>query len=121
MALTVTQKMQARRYLGWSARFHQIDTALEQALSAIDTDATNTAEVQALLVSCIDIDTKLLASHGRLKAETAGPIRLRGFEEIRDLRAEGKRFVQRLANILGVPILGNAFGMGFNADNFIGK
>ena len=114
MALTEAQKTQVRSYLGWSARFHQFDSRLEQAMNAVDGTASETLITDTLanggiLASLADIDTKLTAAHGRLKATKVGSIELNRSEVIQ-LRREGRRWVGRLASLLGVEVRNNAYG-----------
>jgi len=115
MALSATQKAQVRLYLGWSARFFQFDSRLEQAMSAVATEPehelqiTDTLVNNGLLASVSDILTKLTDSHKRLKATKVGSIDLPGFGEIQALRMEGKRHVKTLGSILGVEVRNDIF------------
>jgi hypothetical protein len=131
VALTDAQKADTRAALGWSARFHQFDSRLEQAMSALDTEPDHEAQVIALIASVADIETKLLASHSRLKASTVGSIKLNP-NEIPMLRKEGKRFVGQIASILGVETRRDIFSSSPNrtfashggtsgGGNYIGK
>lgn len=138
MALTDTQKADVRRALGWSARFHQFDSRLEQAMSALATEPehelqlTDTLANNGILANIADIQTKLRAAHSRIKADVVGPIQLNK-QELRQLIGEGSRWVSDLARILGVEvrnggIFGKAFigsfaGFGglYGGGNFIGK
>lgn len=128
MALTAQQRASVRYYTGWSGRFAQFDSALEQALNGADNDA----EVQALITNPVtgappgllallaDVDAKLLAAHGRLKAGKVGSIELNG-GELTQLRSEGRRFVGRLCAVLGVDRRVDVFGSGGGGSNYIGK
>ena len=112
MALTETERAQIRMYLGWSARFHQEDVALEQAMNAVDTKADTLALIQnaidgdppGLIAAMEDVDAKIITAHGRLKADTVGSIELNR-EELRQLYREGKRLTSRLARMLGVEVI----------------
>lgn len=133
MALSATQKADVRRALGWSARFHQFDSRLEQAMNAIATEAehelqiTDTLANNGILANIDDVQTKLRDAHDRLKANKVGSILLRK-EELLQLRSEGSRWVKDLARLLGVEIRdGGLFGSarkvtfaGFGG-NYIGK
>ena len=112
MALTDTQKADIRFFLGWSARFQQTDSRLEQAMSSIATVPDSETLVIAGIASCKDIDTKLLTAHGRIKAMAVGSIDLPGPMEIRMLRSEGRRHASRMAHTLGVEIRHDAFSPG---------
>lgn len=138
MALTDAQKAAVRRALGWSARFHQSDSRLEQAISAIETDAaselliTDTLANNGILANVDDVQTKLRDAHARLKADKVGSILLRK-QELNQLRSEGDRWVRDLARLLGVEtrnggLFGGAhigsfagFGGLYGSSNFIGK
>lgn len=128
MALTEAHRASIENYLGWSARFRQMDSALDQAMDAIATlperEAliTNalTAAPPGILAALADIDAKIIKAHGRLKADKVGSIELnRG--ELGQLRSEGRRFVNRLSRLLGVEIRANVFGSGGSADNWVGR
>ena len=137
--LTEAQQALVRYYCGYTGRFRQFDTRLEQAMRAISTlpesEALITndlyAETPGLLACCQDIDTKLTASHRRLKVGKVGPIELNP-REISMLRDEGRRFVGRLCQLLGVERGNDAFGdgrgafatyagQGYGNDNYVGK
>lgn len=113
MAFTTEQKAQIRKYLGWPGRFHQLRPDLENAFLALDADdsAQVLAELTLLTAPTTGIDARLADALDRLQASAVGSITLnRG--EIGFLRAEGRRIVQRMANLLGVRILGSAYGGG---------
>ena len=114
--LSPAQRESVRFYLGWSARFHQIDSALEQALSAVGFDPETEARITnpisgtppGLLSLLEDVDAKLLGGHGRLKASQVGSITLNA-AEIDQLRGEGRRHAARLAAVLGVVVRVDVF------------
>lgn len=117
MAFTSAQKTSIRFYCGWTARFVQTDTRLEQAISSAENDADVTTQIVALLASLSDIDTKLVDAHKRIKVNKVGSIELPGQMELMSLRSEGRRFAGRLASILGVPIRNDVFS-GVPPKNF---
>ena len=125
MALTETQKAAVRRSLGWSARFHNFDSRLEQALSALDTEPeheaqiTDTLENNGILANIDDIQTKLRAAHSRLRANKVGSILLRQ-QEVSQLKSEGDRWVEDLARILGVPTINGGLFGGAQVRTFAG-
>lgn len=112
MPLLEAEKAKIRMYMGWSPRFFQEDVALEQAMSAVD----NLPEVLTLIQNGIgdsppgviaaleDVDAKLVAAHGRLKADNVGSIKLNR-NEFRQLYREGKRLTSRLATLLGTDVI----------------
>lgn len=110
MAFTADERVQIRFALGWSARFFQTDSRLEQAMNAVEQDEETSARVRDLLTSVEDIRTKLTAAHGRLKAARLGGIELSGATEIMMLRMEGRRHVGSLAAIFGVEVRHDIFG-----------
>lgn len=137
--LTEAQQALVRSYCGYTGRFRQFDTRLEQAMRAISTlpesEALITNDLEAsppgLLACCLDVDAKLTASHRRLKVSKVGPIELNP-REIAALRDEGRRYVGRLCQLLGVERGNDAFGDGRGAfatyagqghgqDNYVGK
>jgi hypothetical protein len=138
VALTDTQKAEIRRALGWSARFHQFDSRLEQAMSAIATEPehelqiTDTVANHGILANIDAIQTELTGAHARLKANKVGSILLRP-EELKQLKKEGDRWVKDLARILGVEtrnggLFGGArigtfagFGGQYGSSNYVGK
>lgn len=109
MALTAANKADIRYFLGWSARFHQSDSRLEQAMSALDTELEAQALVLADIVKAKDIDTRLTDAYLRLKAIKLGSIDLPVRNEIDLLRSEGRRFVGRIAATLGVEVRHDVF------------
>jgi len=109
MAFTLTQRAEIRYYTGWSGRWHQVDSELERALSAIDGVAEIEALVLADLASCKDVDAKLLDADKRLKALKVGSIVLPAKNEIDELEKKGRKFAKRLASQLGVEVRNDMF------------
>jgi hypothetical protein len=68
VALTEAQRVSIRFYLGWSARFHQTDSRLEQAMNAIDTLPETQTRVEAVLTDLDSVATAIKDSYSRLKA-----------------------------------------------------
>ena len=132
MALTLQQRADVRRYLGWSAQFSQTDNALENAFDGLETQPEHETQVVSLLTEISDIRTKLLDSHNRLKAIKVGSIGLDTYRsELAALRDEGMRLTGELASIMGVERRHNIFGNGSpsrqgwygptgDSDNYIG-
>jgi len=120
MALTAQQRADVRTALGWSARFHQFDSRLEQAFDALATEPEHETQVIALLAEVVDIKTKLKDAHKRLKALKVGSIELNALRiELTGLRLEGMRHTAELAAILGVERRHNIFGSG-SSSTFAG-
>jgi hypothetical protein len=108
---TTGEKAKIRFYLGWSARFHQFDSRLEQAMSAIEgeTDDSTRDELIGVLTALDDIKTRIVDAYGRLKARVVGSITLPGFDEIGMLRSEGRRLTGQVAATLGVAVRHDVF------------
>lgn len=109
--LTTAQRMQVRMYLGWSERFHQTDSALEQAMNALDQSQSTDAEAQVIsyLTELGTIDTSITAAYVNLQATQVGSIKLDGPRQIAVLRGEGRRIVGRIASLLGVEVRHDSF------------
>lgn len=138
--LTEAQQALVRNYCGFTGRFRQFDTRLEQAMRAIATlpesealitNAIDDPVFPGMLACCQDVDTKITAAHMRLQAQSVGPINL-NIREISMLRDEGRRHVGRLCQLLGVERGNDAFGegtgafatdrgQGYGGDNYVGK
>lgn len=104
MALTETQRASVRLYLGWPARFWQMNSRLEQAMNALASTAEEETIVVALLASLAALDANITAAYSRLKALAVGSITLSGPGEINALRSEGRRLSGRLAATLAVDV-----------------
>ncbi len=110
MSLTNAQKVSIRYWLGYSGRYFQTDTVLEQAMAAID-DADLEAQIATVLSSLTTIDA------GRTDARASGGLKQADevvFQDgnnssLRSLIEEGSMLVGRLATMLGVPVRRNAF------------
>lgn len=103
---TSAQRAKIRWYLGWSARFHQFDSRLEQAMNAVDSEPTDdtSALIIANLTAMDALNTSIVAAYQRLKATKVGSIDLPGGMEIGMLRSEGRRLTGQVASTLGVEV-----------------
>lgn len=101
---TTVQRAKIRWYLGWSARFHQADSRLEQAMNAVDQEVDDSSHdlIVANITALDAIGTKMTAAYDRLKALKVGSIDLPGAGEIGMLRSEGRRLGGQIAACLGV-------------------
>lgn len=108
MAFTGAEKTTIREYMGWSARFAQSDTALERAMSAIETMPDDEAKVREHLVELARIDAALVACEVRFKADRVGSITLAP-RELKQLRSRGEERLGRLATLLGVEVRNSPF------------
>jgi hypothetical protein len=111
MGLTTQQRMQVRMYLGWSERFHQTDSRLEQAMNALDESQSTDAEAQVITIlgQLTAIDTALTNALPLLQAKKVGSIELPGTMQIGMLRSEGRRLAGRIAALLGVEVRHDVF------------
>lgn len=110
MAFTDAEKVRIREYLGWTARFAQVDTALERAMSAIGGGAFQADEDRARehLAELARIDAAITACEARFKADQVGSIKL-SQSELSRLRSRGEERVGRLARLFGVEVRSNPY------------
>jgi hypothetical protein len=107
MAFTETERVQIRLYLGWSGRFYQFDSRLEQAMNAVS--AETEVIVKAALAECQSFDEQIQAAPKRFKAAQVGSITLQGATELALLRSCGRAHVGRIAATLGVEVKHDVF------------
>lgn len=101
--LTSAERATIRFYCGWSARFRQTDSRLEQALNALDSGDDDTiAIVRTLLTKLTQVDADIETARPLLQAAKVGSIELQAVTQIGALRSEGRRYVGRLCALLGV-------------------
>lgn len=112
MALTGAQRAQVRMYLGWSARFHSTDSRLEQAMDALAGTPEDESLIVAELGRLTAIDTEISDTSTTGKVTSLGKIELRAAYRLSVLRARGRQAAARIASILGVRILSDAFSGG---------
>jgi hypothetical protein len=111
MALSDSSKAQIRLYLGYSGKYFQIDSVLEQAMNSVAADPDMQTILETLIARCQDVDAKLQASDNRQKMQSAdqGAIVYRGPVELAALRSQGRMAVGRMAAMLGVECRHDAF------------
>ncbi len=113
MAFLETEKTRIRMLLGWGARFWQLETRLENAMEAVEqTLPDETAQIQAILVTLTDIDTKISDALGTVGVTGVDTIHLDSDQGLGHLRSEGRRQVEAIATILQVPIKKNFYSAG---------
>lgn len=117
MALLPVQRMQVRLYLGWSERFHQTDSRLEQALNALDGPQSVDAEAYVVDTLCKlqNIDSRLTDALSRLSVVKIDNIEI-SQREIPMIRNEGRRLAGRIASLLGVEVRHDVFSGGGPQD-----
>ena len=117
---TESDRVQIRKYLGYSALFLQLDPRLESAISTIQSvadggtrpDSSSEDYARQLIASCQDVDTKLtnldsMMGMGRMDDASFDPAK----EDLR-LRRKGRMYVFRLAKLLDTVPRANVFGTG---------
>lgn len=115
MALTDEQKQKVRRWLGYSGRFRDLDTLLEQAMRSVDSfTATGDDHAQTQLLQHIadieEIETKIEGAIPRLKYTSLGNGELSySPREMGELKRLGRMHIGRLSALLGVPIRVDVF------------
>jgi hypothetical protein len=126
VALTAAERADIRFFCGWSARFRQTDSRLEQAMNALDGDATTillftntiTATPPGLLALARDVLTQIKNSTKRLKASKVGSIELNSME-MEQLRDLGRQYTNEMCAILGVARRVDVFAAS-GANSFAG-
>lgn len=116
--LSEDEKADIRLFLGYQSRFHQLDSALEFAMRAVD-ESSNLASVAVydqitrpladpagpgILALIKDIDAKIKAADPLVGVNKAGSIGLDPTVALGLLRSRGRSYVGRLSAILGVPV-----------------
>lgn len=107
MAFSLAERQSVRKYLGWSGRYFQTDSRLEQAMNAIASETE--AEVRTELTRIASLETEMDAARRRWKAAKVGSIELQGGVEFGLLRSAGRQSAGRIAAMLGVEVRHDAF------------
>lgn len=118
MALSDERKQQCRRYLGYSGRYHQVQTELEQAMNAVNEPYLE-ADITLVLDQLLAVDKQLIGSatnsyadgvKKRQKFTRAEEVTYAGPQEAAALRSEGRMLVGRLSALFKVPPQADVFG-----------
>jgi len=107
MAFSLTERQSIRTYTGWSGRYFQTDSRLEQAMNAVAAE-TETA-IRTELTGIATLETEMTAARRRWKAAEVGSIVLQGETEYGLLRSAGRQAAGRIAAMLGIGIRHDAF------------
>ena len=112
MALDDTQKATIRMYLGYSdpSLNASIHSEIEGAMTTVS--AAGEVQIEGMLTLLATIDETLQESWTRQKVTQVEDIKLAGSDEIRALRAEGRRLCAAIAALLGVRPRGGYFAGG---------
>lgn len=110
MALTNAQKVSVRYWLGYSGRFYQTDSQLEQAMAAIN-DADLEARIAEVIAQLEAVDAKRADVRSRAGILQVDEIVFQDGKAagLDALRSEGSMLVGRLAALFGVPVRRNPF------------
>lgn len=121
MALTQAQRSSVRRYLGYSGRYLNFDTILEQAMDLLSSNAADEALAVELIGNCDAVMAEIESTVPKVsKAGAVGSLQLDGAKTLQTLRGHGNGYVSQLSNLLGVPIRnGGAFSTG-GSDGYAG-
>ncbi len=126
MALTDAQRARVRMLLGYSPRYRSYEghpsMSIESAMSSIASYPEDEIRITTILDELTSIDTSITSARERLQAKAVGSITLNSDMEIAQLRAEGRRFVKAIANILSIKVLDNFYagsGGGANGGGLI--
>jgi hypothetical protein len=116
MALSDAEKARIRSLLGYSPRYRSYEghpsMSIESAMNSIASYTEDESRIRTLLTELTAIDTSLTAARARLQAKAVGSITLNSDNEIGQLRAEGRRYVKAIAQILSVDVLENFYSGG---------
>lgn len=108
MTIPVETRQKCRKFLGFSGRFLNIDTELEQAMQQVS-DAFLEADIDDAIADIERVDGKVRAAEDRTKFERVEDVYYAKGELV-NLRGQGRMFVGRLAALLGVKPRADYFG-----------
>jgi hypothetical protein len=128
MAFTDAQKVKIRVYLGVPSINRFRDPRLEGALDVVGADPEAAAEVLAILAKLATVETALDDATSTAGLKRADEVEWypgkgqTGSAAIDAQRNVGRRWCSRLSQLLGVPIVNDAFGtLGHGGDWFFGR
>lgn len=118
-SLTLTEKSEIRQFLGWPDGFRQKNTRLESVMDNLSDESI--PSIQSALAKIIAVDTALtnysLTQAGIRKVDE---IEFWEHTRLQQLLAAGKRAINQLSIILGVPVNAPYFGTGgYPGDSFM--
>lgn len=110
MAFSDSERAKIYLYLGYSQRFLQINSVLDQAISSIGGNPEAVLIVQDLLNELDTVKAEIRTARRRLKYERIEDVYYRkGMEEIAALRSDGRMWAGQLASVFGVDVQHDAF------------
>ena len=102
MALSAAQRVSVRRYMGYP--LSPLDTDLENAMSNVDAaGAASEAELVTVLTALASVETQISALHEAMVAVQIDKIRIDPARALITLYMDGRRWVQVLRSLLGMP------------------
>lgn len=110
MPFLSSEKARIRVLLGWGARFWQLQTRLEAAMSAVETTLPDeTVLIQSYLTQLTSIDTQITSALNTVGVTKVDEIGLDSDQGLQHLRREGARLVEAIAHVLQVEIKKNYY------------
>lgn len=110
MAFTGAERARIRSLLGWGARFHHLETRLENALDALADLPDDENLIKSYLTQLTTIDTAIADCASTFGVKKTGSIELESDQGLGFQKSEGRRLVEAIADILGVDINRNFYG-----------
>lgn len=110
MALSETQKVQVRKYLGYPSLYSNSFFALNSALDAVSPEIQT--ELEAILASLVLVENALAGTLTTAGLSSVGQGDPEWYEgaKLSEIRSEGNRFCARLSSVLGIKLKDFAFG-----------
>lgn len=108
MALTDDEKARIRMYLGYSDVNRQLQPGIEAAMNAVS--AEGEVLIREILTKLAQLDATIASAQSTFRLKRAEDVEFfEGSGSLPALYAEGERCVNRLAAILGVPVLSSSY------------
>lgn len=127
--ITDEEKADIRFYLGYPDVYQQLNPRLESALDVVGNKSYQMTKVRSILLKLKEVEEKMSEYDSIL--ETAGIKRVEEIEFFNDkeaknkestLKSEGRRLVNQLSIIFGVPAVNDVFGTsGYQGDSWVNK
>lgn len=101
MALTDTQKSQARMYLGWE-RGYDLNSKLEDKLANLSASEETLVSAQLVRLTALDAAIDNLVTDDRAGVIEVDEVKFSEADAFELYRSQGRRLVARLSALLGV-------------------
>ena len=102
MAFSDADKNNIRSFLGYSGRYAQTDSVLEQAMDTIGTDTNAVTEIQGYITDAQAVHTNLKNLRSQFQVAAVDESRLDLAQGVTLMRQEGRRLCGIIAAKLGV-------------------